>query len=353
MKKTVLISAMGLLMALGQDASAHLSQINLGTLSNYGDSASHTRDTYSGYAWLMGTQPSLADTHGLQGVYQFSLAQATQVRIVVTAINEYMDPALSVYAGWMPYAAHDMEASDPASFWPSRRKHPTDSAPNDPNIGHYLRNIATNTYYENPIWNTPDPNGIDLGGLTPAQWYQANYEPHNGYRDTINYTAVGGMQIITENGMQKLVPANYDPINSLIGGYAGQFDAFGDWSMANSYGEWAKISYISSASETACSGPNCVSTTAGGYVNPGHFAGSDVYSETMELMLAAGNYTIIMDGEYCKDGLDVCQFPDIYSSAVLQITAVPIPSSVWLFLTGVVAVWQRKKGRIPMVSISG
>lgn len=343
MNKAALVSAMSLLMSFGQPASAHLSQINIGTLSNYGDSASHTSDTYSGYAWLMGTQPSLADTHGLQGVYQFALAKPLQVRISVTAINEYMDPAISVYAGWMPYAAHDMEPSDPAFFTPSRKLHPTDSAPNDPNIRHFLYDVVTKTYSENPIWNTPDPNGIDLGGLTPAQWYQANYQPHNGYRDTINFTAVGGDKIIDDNGIQRVVPANYDPLNSLIGGYYGQFDAFGDWSMANSYGEWGKISYISSASETACNGPNCVSTTAGGYVNPGHFAGNDVYSETMDLMLAAGNYTIIMDGEYCKDGLDVCQFPDTYSSATLQVTAVPLPGAAWLFLTGVMALWQRKK----------
>lgn len=137
---------------------------------------------------------------------------------------------------------------------------------------------------------------------------------------------------------QGWVPANYTP-DGPYEGFWGQFDPFGDWSMANSAGEWNKVYYISSVSETPCVGPNCVSTLSGGFLNSGHFAGNtrDRRIETMLLDLIAGNYMIAVDGEACANLSDSRCINPRYNGTVqvslqsLLPQPVPLPGAAWFF----------------------
>lgn len=348
MKNLLFISAAGLLSVFGNQAHAHLQQTNLGTLANHGDVLTAGPTYLSGYAWLEGTQNSLADSHGLPMIYQFSLSQAIQVQISANALydaNPQASPAFSLYAGFLPAAAHDDASYDPMTAGNLTYRFnasPVDKRPDDPLIRHYLRvpdSSGNLSWIENPIWNTPDAN---LGGLSPAQWYEANYHSHNGYRDTLNLTQIGGQQLVAVNGVTGLYPANYDPVSKTgpLQGFHGQFDTFGSWSMANSANEWAKAEYVSSISYTPCQGPNCVSTDTGGFINPGHFAGNQGLSESMILTLAAGDYTVILDDESCGKNVTVSCMGG--GTATLEVRAVPIPGAATLFMTGLIGSWRMK-----------
>lgn len=357
MKKNIYLTLLVLLEV--QPAHAHVGYNDLGILSNIGDSGTLTKTSFSSYGWVAGADNDLGDSHQVaraSGYFKFNLTQALTVNISVTAASVRMDPAFSVYAGLLPDGAHDYDAHDPLSLYGGSLYQASthDKHPNDPQISHYIPAAYDESGFpavdpvsgypilsENPIWNTVDPNGIDLGGLTPAQWYEQNYQPHNGYRDTLNYTSVGGMKFDSESG--GWVPANYDSLNGPLEGFSGQFDPFGDWSMANGSGEWSKIYYISSASNTACAGPYCATTTTGGYINPGHFAGNTGLTESLILTLAAGNYTLAVDGEACNVDTSACTGG--FRTASVSITAVPLPGAVWLMFSGLLFGFRRSNNR--------
>jgi hypothetical protein len=356
--------ALALLLVSAQ-AHAHISYGDLGTLSNIGDSGSVTKtNVFSRYGWALGADNDLGDSHKVGnagGFFKFALTQAATVQISINAASVTMDPALSVYAGLLPSGSHDNDSHDLTGLYEFfdngaflYKASARDMAPNDPQISRYIpvgftpegpildANYPPGTpvpsLVENPIWNTPDAN---LGGLSPAQWYEANYTPHNGYRDTLNFTTQGGLQLDATYGW---VPDNFDPVNGPFGGFSGQFDPFGDWSMANGSGEWSKVFYISSASDSACEGPNCLSTTTGGFLNPGHVAGNNGTMETLLLHLAAGNYMIAADGEACTDTSGACRNP--FQTATVSVAVVPIPGAVWLFgsiLAGLIGVMKRRQ----------
>jgi hypothetical protein len=350
--------AIGLLI-LSTQAHAHISYGELGTLSNIGDTASVTKNVFSRYGWALGADADLGDSHkvaGAGGYFRFSLTQAATMQISVQAASGLMNPALSVYAGQLPSGSHDQDPGDLTAnyeFFDNGallyKASPRDMAPNDPQISRYIPSsmnpdgpaLGANGYpilVENPLWNTPDAT---LGGLSPAQWYAENYQPHNGYRDTLNFTTQGGLRLDANFGW---VPQNFDPVNGPTEGFTGQFDPFGDWSMSNGDGDWSKVFYISSASGTACEGPNCLSTTTGGFLNPGHVAGNNGTLETLLLTLAAGNYMIAADGEACTDTSTACRGP--FQTATVSVSVVPIPAAVWLFgsgLAGLVRVMRRRQ----------
>lgn len=343
-----MLLAIGLLIVSAQ-AHAHISYGELGTLSNIGDTASVTKNAFSRYGWALGADADLGDSHKVGssgGFFTFSLTQAATVQISITAASALMNPALSVYAGQLPSASHDQDFQDTTAVYEFfnngaflYKASDRDRAPNDPQLSRYIPVgftadgpiLDANGFpilVENPVWNTPDAT---LGGLSPSEWYAANYTPHNGYRDTLNFTSQGGLRFDAAFGW---VPSNFDPVNGPFEGFTGQFDPFGDWSMSNGDGDWSKVFYISSASQTACEGPNCVFTTTGGFLNPGHVAGNNGTLETLLLTLAAGHYMIAADGEACTDTSTACRGP--FQTATVSVSMVPIPAAVYLFGSGLV-----------------
>lgn len=340
------------LFSFSQQVCAHVGYGNLGVFTNTGDTGTITLEHFQRYGWLDGADNDLGDSHkvaGASGFFKFTLTQSGEIQINVSSTSNLMNPAFSVYSGVLPALSHDNDYNDPNAVYDSNFLYaasPRDMHPGDPQISHFIPvgydasgaplKDPSGRYAlltENPIWNTPDPNGVDLGGLTPAQWYEVNYQPHNGYRDTLNFTPLGGLVFNPEFGW---VPANFNIDNGPYEGYSGQFDAFGSWSMSNENGQWSKIGYISSVSRTPCTGPNCITTTTGGFINPGHFSGNDGLSETITLALQQGTYTIAVDGEACNDFSSECRDP--FLSASVTATVVPIPGAMGLLMSGLVGI---------------
>lgn len=228
-------------------------------------------NNFTRYGWEGGTTPFLEDSHYVTteaDEFDFHLDRAATVTIVMTAHaveGKTLNPAFSVYKGKMPYLAHDNESSDPLDPFPPKMSE-RDAAPGDPGIQEKLIGDDGYTTSPNPLWTQDD-----------ADTYQRLYQAHNGYRDTLNHT----------------------PLGSFDYAYHGQFDAFADWSMSNDSGEWAKLQYIASVSETPCPATGLCNgeNSVGGYPNPGHAQGNGGLTETLTLKLAAGDYSIWAGGE--------------------------------------------------------
>lgn len=233
-------------------------------------------NNFTRYGWEGGTTPFLEDSHYVTtnaDEFDFHLDRAATVTIVMTAHaveGKTLNPAFSVYKGKMPPLAHDDESTDPLNPAGAPPLYPPiastrDAAPGDPGVSQMLINPDYSTS-PNPDWTQDD-----------AATYQRLYPAHNGYRDTLNHTPLGDFNF----------------------SYHGQFDAFGDWSMSNDSGTWAKLQYIASVSETPCAatGPCNGENSVGGYPNPGHTPGNAGLTETLTLKLAAGDYSIWAGGE--------------------------------------------------------
>jgi hypothetical protein len=171
--------------------------------------------------------------------------------------------------------------------------------------------------------------------MTPEQWYALNYTDHNGYRDTLNYTTLGG-----------LIDAG-TPSQT----YHGQFDAFGNWSMGASHDPALNsnpalaavgyLHYIASVSNSECTGPNCTPTYASvpglGLLQTGGHLDSHLShptSETLSLYLAQGWYTVWAGG---NAGPANTSFD--YQTVTLDInnvSAVPVPASMYLFVSSLI-----------------
>ena len=349
-------SALGL--GLAGSAEAHVKNWNLldtattvaGTGVNADPCAGLTgcqsSPNFTRYSWYDGTQPQLTDSHTVTvnaEAFTFHLASESLVTITDTAYGTNatkLNPAFSVYRGKLPDLSHDFAPPDEAN--PANLDtpiilsviSPTDHAPGDPNIAHYLPNNDSTALVENPAWTQAFSGS---GGLTAEQWYAANYVPHNGYRDTLNGTQTGGIDTDPSSG-------NF---GGLVNPYLGQFDAFANWSMDTSEGVWGQIDYISAVSFTPFSGPNQLTTSTGGFSNPAHVLGNNGSIETLILHLAAGDYSIWAGGESgdsldgvgggcvgVNGGLDQgCNAGagNFRAAISLKVAAVPLPAAVWLF----------------------
>ena len=364
--------ALGL--GLAGNAQAHVKNWNLldtaTTIAGVGVNADpcagktlcQSSPNFTRYSWYDGTQPQLSDSHTVTvnaEAFTFHIASESLVTITDTAYGtnaNKLNPAFSVYQGKLPDLSHDFAPPDEGN--PANLDNPiilsvispTDHAPGDPNIAHYLPNNDFTALVQNPAWTQPFPGS---GGLTAEQWYAANYTPHDGYRDTLNGIQTGGIDTNPASG-------NF---GGLLNPYFGQFDAFANWSMNTSDGVWGQINYISAVSTTPFSGPNNLTTTStGGFINPIHVAGNNGPMETLILHLAAGDYSIWAGGE-SGDSLDGngagCVGVNGGSNAgcnagagnfraaiSIQVAAVPLPAAVWLFgsaLSGLALAGRRKK----------
>ncbi|OQW72257.1 MAG: hypothetical protein BVN35_14395 [Proteobacteria bacterium ST_bin11] len=140
----------------------------------------------------------------------------------------------------------------------------------------------------NPI---ASPTDSDPSGL---------YLKHSGYRDTLNQT------------------------------YEGQFDAFGDWSMANYADQWVKLEYVIAVGATSDTDPSRGLTWGG---NGNHNTAVGTGEILANYFLPAGTYSIAAGGERCNTALLSCTNPIYRGTMSLTVhpAAVPLPSAVWLF----------------------
>ena len=371
-----------------------------------GHTGCYTINDATRFGWYNGTQSNLGDTHIVTGtpddaifyigaggsIVNLAETQYSNTGVKTTGLN----PAFTVYSGIEYNLSHDGMAADPlnpsalANGYFVTTVSPTDSAPNDPSIRSvYFDNVGN--VINNPDWNKTftqiQASGEDagyvasgqaynanaltylatnFGNQTPAQWYSSTYVPHDGYRDTLNYTQISGL---------------FDP-GTPNKPYLGQFDAFGNWTIADSTGATAVsgLQYVASASDTPCSGPNCTDSfsTLNGVQYLTHGAGGVSHTttgsvalangvnsadETLQLYLPQGWYTVWFGGEsgVCTsaNGSSGCTGVNgglssgagasrLNATLTLDITpaAVPLPASVWLFgsaLAGFVGVYHRKK----------
>ena len=138
----------------------------------------------------------------------------------------------------------------------------------------------------NPI---ASPTDSDPSGL---------YLKHSGYRDTLHNT------------------------------YEGQFDAFGDWSMANQLDQWATVHYLIAVAATSDSDPSRGLTWGG---NGNHDTAIGTGEALLGYYLPAGTYGIAASGEACNDASTACRTPNYSGTVTLSVHPVPLPAAVWLF----------------------
>ncbi|MDD5036249.1 MAG: hypothetical protein PHE55_15990 [Methylococcaceae bacterium] len=195
-----------------------------------------------------------------------------------------VDPAFSLYKGLLPQKAMDSgdqpyyACFDPVTAWGMPLICPMDAHPDDPNIAQvWYVNINPDgspvidpTYGQptidpvsflmpmqvNPDWGmtlgelvasmNADPgnalhpwrnnynephlqNLIQTDGATSvADWYRKSYVPHNGYRDTLNFTATGGVWLPNDPNLPASTQPGF-PVNP----YIGKFDPLANWESAN------------------------------------------------------------------------------------------------------------------------
>ena len=294
MKKIRLILApvTALLAAVATDAAAHVSYHDLDaapvpvstTFSGAAitdpctgaASGCQSSNAFTRFGWINGAQPTLGDSHFLTvnaEFWKFHLDSDSTVMITFSQWQAGLDPAFSLYRGLLPSAAHDDVAVDPLS---------------------------------------PTSGGCSIDSPKDAHAAPYTYQAHDGYRDTLNYSTSGGL-------------AGCLPVNP----YIGQFDAFAGFSMANTAGDWARISYLASVGATAFNGHD------GGANTPGNHNTAVGTGETLTLILPGGfNYTIAAGGEACiatltggAYGPPSCASPRLYGTISLTKAPVtPVPA---------------------------
>lgn len=133
------------------------------------------------------------------------------------------------------------------------------------------------------------PTDTDPSGL---------YLKHSGYRDTANIV------------------------------YEGQFDAFGDWSMANFAEQWVKLQYVIAVSGTSDSDPGRGLIWGG---NGNHDTAEGTGEILSNYFLSPGTYSIAAGGERCNTDASSCISPFYSGTMSLSVQPVPLPAAVWLF----------------------
>ena len=239
-------AACGMLLAFAGPAHAHVDYFDLSAnLFVNAAGQSWDQEIFTNYGWYDGTQPTLGDSHALAGgvFFKFHLDQASKVSIEFSDLNRTgtLNPAFSLYAGLLPAESHDDTATDPL------------------NPAHLVTTPVPHA--------VKDPSPVDDGVTTDAS---GRVSP---FRDTAHVS------------------------------YVGQFDALGDWSMANEAGEWSVIEYLTHA------GPN----------------GTDTVS-LLDWLLPAGDYTIAAGGGTAGGSIS-----GVAGVVLFKASPVPVPAAVWLF----------------------
>ncbi len=148
--------------------------------------------------------------------------------------------------------------------------------------------------------------------IDPLQPTNANFEPlqsaidadpsglylkHSGYRDTVNIT------------------------------YAGQFDAFGNWSMGNDAGLHATLEYVIAVAGTSDADPSRGLTWGG---NGNHDTAVGTGESLLQYYLPAGTYSVAGGGERCNDASAACRGGFYSATFSLHVQPVPLPAAFWL-----------------------
>ena len=184
-------------------------------------------DGFLAGGWAQGTTINLGDSHALHGgvFFTFTLTKKSTVTISFGNDPAYVPPdglpnalnaAFSLYEHVLPTDGHDDNPFDPLQptgadgYYTASA---TDKVPLvDPGVAEYLWDPNTGTASPNPAYTS-----------RIAREYKLFYPASGPYRDTQNYTATGGLDA---NGIAIGPTAGQSP-------YLGQFNAKGNWSLAN------------------------------------------------------------------------------------------------------------------------
>lgn len=252
-----------LLLGSLEPALAHVSFDNAGTFNGTDVlTYSQTRTAYKAHGWVDGTDADLGDSHQIGG---------TSARWYRFTLNQPGLVDLSVIqntAGLDPAftlyrGAFNLSAHDD-----------TVTDPRNP--------VDPNTFLPIQSAIDADPSG--------------QYLKHSGYRDTVNNT------------------------------YEGQFDAFGNWSMANDATHHATVEYVLAVSGTSDSDPSRGLTWGG---NGNHDTAVGTGESLLQYYLPAGTYSVAIGGERCNDGTAACQSPGYSATFSLNVQPVPLPAAFW------------------------
>lgn len=183
-------------------------------------------DQFSANAWAQGATKSLGDSHALHGgaFFTFTLAQKSTVTITLAKDLAYtpadglpnaLDAAFTLYEHTLPSDGHDDNAYDllqPTGADGYYTASATDKAFGDPGVPAFIWDATTGTGTANKAFT----NKVRAK-------YQTLYPANGSYRDTQNYTATGGLDVA---GIAVSPVPGQSP-------YVGQFNALGNWSVAN------------------------------------------------------------------------------------------------------------------------
>jgi hypothetical protein len=253
-----------LLLGALQPALAHVSFSNAGTFD--GTNAltySNTLTGYKAFGWVDGTDADLGDSHQIGGL------SARWYRFTLTQPGLVDLSVIQNTAGLDPAFTLYRGALNLSAH---------DDTVTDP-----LNPVDPNTFLPIQSVVDADPSG--------------QYLKHSGYRDTVNQT------------------------------YEGQFDAFGNWSMANDATQIATVEYVLAVSGTSDADPSR-SLTWGG--NGNHDTAVGTGESLLQYFLPAGTYSVAAAGERCNDAGAGCRSPLYSATFSLNVQPVPLPAAFWL-----------------------
>lgn len=253
-----------LVLSLPFSASAHVSFSNAGTFDGTDVlTYSQTLHQYKAYGWVAGTNPELGDSHGIGGV-SARWYRFTLLEPGLVDLSVIQNTAGLDPAFTLYRGAFPLSAHDDTDLDPLNPTDPVTFAP-----------------IQSPI--DADPSGL--------------YLPHSGYRDTVNRT------------------------------YAGQFDAFGNWSMANDSGQHATVEYVIAVAGTSDADPSRGLIWGG---NGNHDTAVGTGESLLAYYLPPGTYSVAIGGERCNDSTPACQGGFYSATFSLRVQPVPIPATLWL-----------------------
>lgn len=273
MKRTLIAAAVAMC-AVQPRAEAHVAYFDLSAnLFVDPSGASWDQEYFNNYGWSDGTRPTLGDSHNLAGgvFFKFHLGSTARVDIsfVDASTTGLLNPAFSLYGGLLPDDAHDDAGIDPL------------------NPSHLVLTPVAHA--------VKDPSPVDNGSTTDLQ---GNVSP---FRDTANVT------------------------------FLGQFNALGDWSMANELGDtqtlaeaiaagnWSVVKYIAHVAPTG---------------------GSSV--ALLGYLLPAGDYTIAAGG-----GTAGGEVGELLGTVSFKASPVPLPAGLWLMGGALTGLLRHSRRRVP------